>query len=130
MAFKVAGLLGALLLEAACQLPWASSTCNTQIDWINFVQVGSTQYVAGLRDQTPIALTQSDLGPEYSKVKFKVSGNVCDPNYRIKNGDAGFLEPGTVIYQVAGHPPTEELAARFNGAIVIYQAMSRNNPTD
>jgi len=33
-------------------------------------------------------------------VKFKVSGNVCDPNYRLKDGDAAFLEVGTPIYQV------------------------------
>ena len=112
------------MLMAACQLPGQSSTCNSQIDWVTFFQVGSTQYVAGPASQATTGLKESDLGPEYSKVKFKVSGNVCDPAYKLKDGDAAFLEPGTPIYQVSGHAPTDELAARFNGVITVYRAMS------
>ena len=57
-------------------------------------------------------------------VKFKVSGNVCDPNYKLKDGDAAFLEAGTPIYQVNGHTPSAELAASFNGSLVLYKAMA------
>ncbi len=93
---------------------------STQIDWVNVIQVGSTQFVAG--PQPPAVLRQSDLGPAYSNVKFKVSGKVCDPNYRLKDGDAMFLEVGTPIYQVNGQPPVLRLAARFNRQIVVYWA--------
>jgi hypothetical protein len=111
--------LAALLLMAACQLPGTQPTCSTvAIDWVNFIEVGTTQYVAG--PATPGVLQESDLGPVYAHVKFKVSGNVCDPGYRIKDGDAAFLDAGTPIYQVNGHPPSQELAARFNGSIVAY----------
>jgi hypothetical protein len=123
MAPKVVLVLGALLLTAACQLPGSSPTCNAQIDWVNFIQVGTTQYVAGLT-QAPTVLQESDLGPVYAHVKFKVSGNVCDPSYRLKDGDAAFLDAGTPIYQVNGHPPGEQLAARFSGQIVVYRAMA------
>lgn len=120
MAFKLVVLLGALLLASSCRLPWSQSACETtQIDWVNFVQVGSTQYVAGPATTT---LKESELGAVHSHVKFKVSGNVCDPTYRPKDGDAAFLEPGTPIYEVAGRPPGEQLAARFNGAVVLYLA--------
>lgn len=111
-----------LSFVAACQLPGSTPACSAQIDWVNFVEVGSTQYVAGL-GASPDALQESDLGPVYAHVKFKVSGNVCDPNYRVKDGDAAFLEPGTPIYQVAGRPPSEELAARFNGSFVVYRVL-------
>jgi hypothetical protein len=114
--------LGALLLMAACQLPGTSPSCNAQIDWVNFIQVGSTQYVAG--PQSPTILQESDLGPIYANVKFKVSGNVCDPNYRLKDGDAAFLDVGAPIYRINGQPIGQELAARFGGQIVVYQAMS------
>jgi hypothetical protein len=87
-----------------------------------FIQVGSTQYVAG--QQSPTVIQESDLGPVYAHVKFKVSGNVCDPNYRLKDGDAGFLDAGTPVYQVTGQQPGEQLAARFNGRIVVYRAMA------
>jgi hypothetical protein len=106
---------------AACTLPGSPSSCNAQIEWVNFIEVGSTQYVAGPQSQT--VLQESDLGPVVAHVKFKVSGNVCDPNYKVKDGDAAFLDPGTAIYQVNGHAAGEELAARFNGQIVAYKAL-------
>ncbi len=121
MAARVVVVLGALLFAAACQLPGSSSSCNAQIDWVNFIQVGSTQYVAG--PQSPTVLQESELGPVYAHVKFKVSGNVCDPNYRLKDGDSAFLDPGTPIYQVTGEPSSQQLAARFNGKIVVFGAM-------
>lgn len=122
MAGRLVVAVGTALIVAGCQAPGSQPACNAAIDWVNFIQVGSTQYVAGLG--SPDVLQESDLGPVYAHVKFKVSGNVCDPNYRLKDGDAAFLDSGTSIYEVNGHPPSEELAARFNGSIVAYRAMA------
>lgn len=110
----------AFVLVAACQFPGASSGCNTQIDWVDFVQVGSTQYLA--RTETATAVQEGDLGPVYARVKFKVSGHVCDPSYRLKNGDSAFLDIGTPIYQVNGFPPAERLAVKPGGRLILYQA--------
>jgi len=110
----------AVLLTAACQVPGTPTTCNAQIDWVNFIQVGSMQYVAG--QQSPTPLQESDLGAVYAHVKFKVSGNVCDPNYRLNDGDAAFLDGGTPVYQINGEPAIERLAARFDGRILVYEA--------
>jgi len=54
------GSSGAILLMVGCQLPGSSSSCNAQIDWVNFIQVGSTQYVAG--PDSAKVLQESDLG--------------------------------------------------------------------
>ena len=124
MVLKGAVGILAMTLMAACQLPGSAPSCsNVQIDWVNFIQIGSTQYVAG-PTQSPAVLQETDLGPVYAHVKFKVSGNVCDPNYRLKDGDAAFLDAGTPIYQVNGQPPSKQLAARFNGQIVAYTVMA------
>jgi hypothetical protein len=118
-------LLGAaaFLLLASCQVFGADTRCANQIDWVDFIQVGTTQYVAGPGSATP--LQESDLGPAYAKVKFKVSGNVCDPNYKLKDGDAAYLDPGDTIYEVKGSPPTERLAARRGGQLVLYLAVAQ-----
>lgn len=121
MAARVVAVLLAVLFLADCQPPGSSHACNNvAIDWVNFVQVGSRQYVAG--PEPGNVLTESDLGAVYATVKFKVSGNVCDPNYKLKDGDAAFLDPGTPIYQVHGHSPSDQLAARFNNEILLYRA--------
>jgi hypothetical protein len=122
MRSKLVVALGVLVFMAACQAPGSTQSCTTMIDWVNFIQVGSTQYVAGQQPSTVVQ--ESDLGPVFAHVKFKVSGNVCDPNYKVKDGDAAFLDPGTPLYLVSGHPATAELAARFSGSIVVYSAMT------
>jgi hypothetical protein len=121
MAARVAGLFCAMLLAAACQLPGASATCKTQIDWIDFIQIGSMQYVA--TPQSP-AVAEGDLGPVYAHIKFKVSGAICDPSYRLKDGDAAFLDPGTPVYQVTGRSPAEAVAARSGEGYALYKAVT------
>ncbi len=111
----------ALLLVSACQLPGSAQGCgNVQIDWVDFIQIGATQYLAG--PGAPTTIQESDLGPVVARVKFKVAGNVCDPNYRPKDGDAAFLESGTPVYQVNGQPASKVVAARRNGQIKGYVA--------
>ena len=122
MASKLVLVVAMLAFMAACQLPGQSNCSNTMIDWVNFIQVGSTQYVSGIEADS--LLQESELGPVYADVKFKVSGNVCDPSYKPKDGDAAFLDPGTPIYEVRGHPSSEQLAARFNANLVVYRAMT------
>lgn len=112
-----------LLVVTGCQAFGSRPGCsNVQIEWVDFIQVGSTQFVAG--PGAPTSLQEADLGPVVAHVKFKVAGNVCDPNYHPKDGDAAFLDPGTPIYQVKGRPAGAILAARHNGKILAYASKS------
>lgn len=117
----------AFLLIAACQYPGADSGCTAQIDWVDFIQIGSTQYLA--QPGTGTGVQESDLGSVYARVKLKVSGHVCDPSYRLKDGDAAFLDVGTPIYQLNGFPPTQRLAARAGGGLILYQAGQPSQPS-
>src|SRR5215472_3167073 len=91
-------LAAVLAIATGCVRPGSCSGCTAAIDWVDFVKVGTTMYVAG--PQPNVNVQETDLGPVYSHVKFKVDGNVCDPSYRPKDGDAAFLDPGTAIYEV------------------------------
>jgi hypothetical protein len=80
---------------------------NVVIDWVQVFQVNGARYYISPenRDASPI------LGPEIARVQYNVRANVCDPYYRLKDGDATFLPEGTPIYVVAAYRPEQVLAA-------------------
>ncbi len=91
-----------------------------EIDWVNFIRFGGIHYVA-----VPIkpgrSITESDLGPVFATVTFKLSGNVRDLGYQSKEGDAAFLDAGTKVYRVKGYSPLFRLAAPQNNAFTLYE---------
>lgn len=107
----------------SCGFPGFGAGCTNQIDWVDFVQVGSVQYLAAPTGTAPIR--ESDLGPIFTHVKSTLNGNVCDPGYRPKDGDAAFLPAGTTIYEVKGYDPSARLAAHRGGRLVVYVPKSR-----
>ena len=119
-------LAAALVLASACMRPGIGQGCTAQIDWVDFVKVGSTMYVAG--PEPDITLQESDLGAVYAHVRFRVDKSVCDPNYQGKDGDAARLDPGTPIYEVTGRSPAQVLAAHEDGRVVAFQALRSPNP--
>lgn len=104
-------------------------SCNTSIniDWVNFIKFGGITYIGDLNQGR--ALKESDLGPEFAKVKFKLSGNVSDPGYHAQDGDAAYLNPGTPVYTVKGYKPTFRLAARDSDSnrLVLFEADTNPN---
>lgn len=89
---------------------------NVLIDWVNFIRFHGITYLA-----TPDSLPASQLGPVFETVQFKLDGNVHDPSYRTKDGDAAYLEAGTPVYTVRNYKPTFRLAARVAGYIQLYE---------
>jgi hypothetical protein len=114
--------IGAILLLT---LFWSVS-CGSQgaVEWVNFVQFNGIQYLANYDASSGFgrALQQSDLGPVFATVQFKLAGNVNTPGYHVKDGDAGDLDAGTPVYTVTGYTPTFRLAAFRQGQIVLYEA--------
>lgn len=95
------------------------------IDWVDFVQFGGIRYlsVAPVPGRT---LTKDDLGPLFATIKFKLDGNVFDPNYHAKDGDAAFLAPGTKVYSVKSYQTTFRLAVYHNATTTLYEADSNS----
>jgi len=53
------------------------------IDWVDFVQLDGIHYL-----RNDYTIDANSLGSRIGEVKFKVSDNVNDPNYKTKDGDA------------------------------------------
>ncbi len=90
------------------------------IDWVDFVRLGGTEYLATQTGEPNLQAT--DLGRVVARVQCRIDGNVSDPGYHGKDGDAAFLDPGTALYAVKGYKPSFRLAARQEGRIVLFEA--------
>jgi hypothetical protein len=93
---------------------------NVSIDWVNFIRFNGITYLATSMSPQD-GLPASQLGPVFDTVKFKLDGNVHDPNYQMKDGDSAFLAAGTQIYTVKGYKSTFRLAAHLAGHIQLYE---------
>jgi hypothetical protein len=88
------------------------------IDWVDFIKFNDITY---LQEHQGFSINENDLS-SYGEIKYKVAGNVNNPNYRIKNGDAGYLEAGTPVYSLAGYAPDFRLVVKNNQELVVYEA--------
>lgn len=95
----------------------------------SFIKLNDITYTQ--RSQT-IAINQSDLDP-YGEIRYKVADNVQNPSYRPNNGDAAFLEPGTIVYSQQGFSPSVQLIVKseLDGVPVylIFEADTRSRET-
>ena len=96
------------------------------VDWTDSVRFNGVGYEAPDPHFPGRALQESDLDAEFDRVRFRLSGNVNDPAYREKDGDAGYLDAGTPVYRVKGYSPEFRLAARQDGRITLFEAF--DNP--
>jgi hypothetical protein len=114
----------ASLLIAACTSDSdcsSSGTGRTVIDWVDFIKFdGITYWRLPAEASSPI--DADDLGAPFAEVPFKVSDEVTDPRYRTKDGDATFLEIGTVVYRLSDYEPSFRLAVPPDGDVRIYEA--------
>lgn len=125
---RISALTLALVIPMLAILGLVSCNTSINIDWVNFIKFGGITYVGDLLNQGR-ALKESDLGPEFAKVKFKLSGNASDPGYHAQDGDAAYLNPGTPVYTVKGYKPTFRLAARDSASnrLVLFEADTNPN---
>lgn len=92
---------------------------SSEIDWVDFVKINGVSY-SGSWDRViknPSQVTTEIVG----KVDFKVADVVTNPDYRIKDGDAAFLEKGTPLYRVEGFKTNEVIAAMDEASIGGYR---------
>lgn len=115
-----------VLLASGCSGSKAPSSFGA-IDWVPFIQFDGTMYIASSFGPGDENFDRSVLGPEFKKVNFNVAANVGDPNYKVKDGDAAFLDKGTPIYSVTGYRPSFMLASDVGGRVTVYLADSVPN---
>ena len=93
------------------------------VDWADVLKFDGITYLATYGD-VGRPLKKEDLGPKFAEVRFRLQGNINDPEYRTKNGDAGYLDPGTPVYVVKGYDPSFRLAAYDGKTLKLYEVLT------
>ncbi|GLC31594.1 hypothetical protein [Clostridium omnivorum] len=98
-----------------CQ-PVTKQVC---IDWVDAIKVNGKVYSNNYRQ---IITDEKIIDKEIDVVKFKVAENINDPEYRLKDGDATFLQPGTKIFSVKGYDKNKVAAVKVGVNWILYIA--------
>jgi len=105
------------LILASCSIRGINSNISS-IDWVDFVILGDIHYMGNYSGGNK--LLEESIEGVIGEVKFNVSDNIKDTNYKVKNGDAAFLPKGTKIYKLKGYKPEFRIAVNTVGEWRIY----------
>lgn len=89
---------------------------NSEIRWADVVKINGELYY---REENPKGIDAKDLRGKIGEVNFQIVSKVSNERYRIRNGDASFLEEGTELYSVDGEG--DLIAAKVGGTIIFYR---------
>lgn len=83
----------------------------TQIEWVDMLMIDDIKYQHHFpepaTENPPISFVK---GRELGTVTYKMADSACS-NHKMKNGDAAFLNEGTIIYEIIGYPTALIVAA-------------------
>jgi|GEM_PF-916115 len=111
--WRVAGITLVLTVSAACG--------HVSVDYVDFVQHGGIQYLAA-HPGLGRSITEDDLRAEQFRVTHSLARDGTGGMPR--DGDAAFVPAGDAVYAVRGYASTFRVAARHDGALVLYEADS------
>lgn len=89
----------------------------SKISWIDCIQYNGERYMS--ESYPPEVIDKSKIGSKIGIVTFNVARKVGNPSYKFRNGDATYLEVGTVLYAIAEEP--DMIAAYVDGSYLVYR---------
>lgn len=96
---------------------------SVMVDYVDFVVVGRTTYLAGPGPVPRVDKTQLDKIVMASRCSFsELNNRTGEMTPMPGDGDTGFLPPGTPVYTMRGWSPACRLVAEHDGALHVYLA--------
>lgn len=90
------------------------------VEWVDFVQLNGRQYVAGPGDLGRSTVPGSQVGAKVGVTACQIAGSSAGPDYELRDGDAAFLAPGTIVHAIRGVPTTRAVTASRDGRYLYY----------
>lgn len=77
---------------------------DAEIEWIDMLMIDDIKYEHHFPDPGDESLPLTiEKGRELGEVTYKMADSACS-NHKMQNGDATYLEEGTIIYEITGYP--------------------------
>jgi len=107
---------------SACLNTPTTGESTVMVDWVDFVQLAGTQYVAGVNGKVP-PVASSELGAVVGRVECELGVLKFreEPGPAV-DGDAAFLKFGTEVHAVRGYDTSCRVAAEIDGVNRVYLA--------
>ena len=84
---------------------------DAEISWVDMLMIEDIKYEHHFpepaNENPPITI---DKGRELGKVTYEMADSACS-NHKMQNGDAAYLQEGTIIYEIKGYPTSLIVAA-------------------
>ncbi|MGE7094303.1 hypothetical protein ACQKII_23305 [Lysinibacillus sp. NPDC048646] len=101
----------ALLLSSCSNFTFLKGCPDAEIEWVDMLMINDIKYEHHFpepaQENLPITI---EKGRELGKVTYKMADSACS-NHKMQNGDAAFLNEGTIIYEIKGYPTSLIVAA-------------------
>ncbi|MED3803716.1 hypothetical protein P4562_17475 [Lysinibacillus xylanilyticus] len=94
-----------LLLSSCSNFTSLKGCPDAKIDWVDVLMINDIKYEHHFLEPAnenllPITI---EKGKELGKVTYRMTDNACS-NHKMQNGDAAYLEEGTIISEIKGYP--------------------------
>lgn len=115
-------LLFILIILAFCvwEFRWYGTIGFSNHKWQDSIKVKGITYIADSNHDKRQEVGGDVIGENYAKIKFKLSGNIRNALYKMRNNDATLLDKGTLIYTIKDHQSSEKIAAKIGDKYFIY----------
>ena len=119
-------MLALLLVTAIVACPGCSKETDiiVEISWVDFIMFNGIMYERQFVSLDSLA--EEDL-KYYDKTKYKLADNINELGYKIKDGDAAYLDEGTPIYSIKEYSPDFRLVAEAGEESLLFEADTNPN---
>lgn len=94
----------------------------SSVEWIDALHIEDRNYERVDIVAPHVArVERGQLGDRLATITCTTGERVQDPGYRLRNGEATFLEPGTPVHALVGVPVGFRVAAIEDGQPVVYE---------
>ncbi|KZE69180.1 hypothetical protein AWM68_02620 [Fictibacillus phosphorivorans] len=107
----------AFVLTSCSNLP-VGGCPDGEIEWIHAVKIKDVKYEHHFPEPHDMVELNIVQGDEIGKVGYKMADDACS-NYKMKNGDATYLDEGTPIYSIKDTPTS--LAVLANDQVFVVE---------